>query len=136
MLKISRGASGIVVTRHSLRNNTILEENDMTFATVNSMKTIHEFLDIHCSDRQFTAALDLKNAFHLEFMARLRSYVQENYDWEKLVCEKERQICATSFVEQHRVQYWGTEENRRKYLMGKCLEGPADLCTFPERKRK
>ncbi|KAE8351854.1 hypothetical protein BDV28DRAFT_149600 [Aspergillus coremiiformis] len=85
-------------------------------------------------DRKFTTFLDLKFDYHTEFINRLREHVQgEKYEWEQLQSsEAKRRSCAEKFVIKYGMSYWGTEENRRKYLMPAAFEDPASLCTYPE----
>ncbi|OJJ47869.1 hypothetical protein ASPZODRAFT_165960 [Penicilliopsis zonata CBS 506.65] len=94
-------------------------------------------LTLKSRDRTFTTFLDLKNDHHNEFMTRLREHVQLAYQWDDLEKdESERRRCATSFVRQYGNTYWGTEENRRKYLLPDSLKDRKALCTYPERKEE
>lgn len=85
--------------------------------------------------REFMTFLDLKHDYHSGFKTLLVDYVTEKkHSWEKLFAnEVERQICATGFADEFGMQYWGTEENRKKYLLQESL-ADTDLLTYPERR--
>ncbi|KAF7588625.1 hypothetical protein BBP40_005436 [Aspergillus hancockii] len=89
-----------------------------------------------CRDRKFTTFLDLKYEYHSEFIGRLRQHVQDyHYDWDRLRAnEVERRSCAKSFVDRYGTTYWGTEANRKKYLLPDAFSEPISLCTYPARK--
>ncbi|KAI9040085.1 uncharacterized protein KD926_008648 [Aspergillus affinis] len=86
-------------------------------------------------DRQFTTFLDLKQDYHHDFINQLREQVHKyGYDWSGLEnSESERELCATSFVEEWGKMYWGTKTNREKYLLPESLNDPS-LCVYPDRK--
>lgn len=89
-------------------------------------------------DRNFTTFFDLKQDRHHDFISRLRDHVQVyGYQWSELVDSKsERELCAESFVETWGKIYWGTETNRKEYLLPEALDDTDSLCMYPECKKE
>ncbi|KAL2002616.1 hypothetical protein VTN02DRAFT_6378 [Thermoascus thermophilus] len=87
--------------------------------------------------REFMTFLDLKHEYHNGFKTLLADHVTEKkHSWERLFASKaERQTCATGFADEFGMRYWGTEENRAKYLLRESL-ADTDLFTYPERREE
>lgn len=90
-------------------------------------------LSISHRDRCFTMFLDLSQAYHGEFITKLRQCVQGyGFKWDELRdSEKERRQCATNFTLEVGPLYWGTAEGREKYLDPSSLKNTAELCVYP-----
>ncbi|RAH78698.1 hypothetical protein BO86DRAFT_175667 [Aspergillus japonicus CBS 114.51] len=90
------------------------------------------------NDRDFTVFLDLKSEHSRKFLDSLREHVQfRGFEWgELLSSEALRRTCAEIFVENVGKTYWGTEENRRKYLMKEAIKDPNSLCVYPDRREE
>ncbi|RAL08170.1 uncharacterized protein BO97DRAFT_308841, partial [Aspergillus homomorphus CBS 101889] len=89
-------------------------------------------------DRAFTLFLDLKHEYTKRFTDLLKEHVQvHGFTWGELLnSETGRRTCAEIFVDKHGTTYWGSEENRRKYLMPDALQNPYSLCTYPARREE
>ncbi|KAL2007908.1 hypothetical protein VTN00DRAFT_7890 [Thermoascus crustaceus] len=89
------------------------------------------------TDHDFMTFLGLQRPFHNEFKIRLLDYVTRNkHSWARLLAnEDERQTCATGFVDEVGMGYWGAEVNRKKYLLQESL-ADAGLFTYPERREE
>ncbi|PWY95676.1 hypothetical protein BO94DRAFT_541792 [Aspergillus sclerotioniger CBS 115572] len=87
-------------------------------------------------DKQFVHFLDLKEAYGREFLARVKEHTESTgFSWADLAkFENERRTCAKMFVDKFGMTYWGTSENRQKYLQEECLADPDTLCKYPERR--
>lgn len=73
----------------------------------------------------------------MEFIARLREHAQEESSWARLERDRiERRLCVKGFLEKYGMLYWGSEENRRKYLMAESLADLGSLCVYPEREEE
>ncbi|OJJ39743.1 hypothetical protein ASPWEDRAFT_169569 [Aspergillus wentii DTO 134E9] len=88
--------------------------------------------------RNFTTFLDLKHNYHNEFLSTVWDHVElQGYTWKDLAeHESERKACALGFLRVHGKKYWGTDANRRKYLMADSLLDPEALYMYPERKEE
>lgn len=81
--------------------------------------------------RQF---FDIKTDYWNQFRDKLKKEVEDNCSWPDLKDDKsQRRICAKKFLERYGREYWGTPENRRKYLMEERLEQDG-TCLYPENK--
>ncbi|RAH70740.1 uncharacterized protein BO66DRAFT_450611 [Aspergillus aculeatinus CBS 121060] len=89
-------------------------------------------------DRDFTKFLDLKSAHQRKFLESLRDHVHfRGFEWGELLnSEATRRTCAEIFVDSVGRTYWGTEENRRKYLMEDSFNDPNALCVYPDRREE
>lgn len=96
-------------------------------------------LRIHKRDREFTLFLDLDTKYHHEFITNLNNHVYDRgYAWpDMLQQENELRSCAKSFVKRYGRLYWGSEENRRKYLMTDSFDkSPEAMAVYPELKEE
>ena len=87
-------------------------------------------------DRDFTMFLDLKRQYHRELMERLRELAMsgDEYDVDALHNdETEREKCAVEFLQAYGREYWGTEANRRRYLIEDRLKDTKGLACLPDR---
>lgn len=105
--------------------------NNPMLATLDSgeLKTTNQ-------DRDFTTFLDLKLKYHREFMGRLRALATngDEYDVDALYNdESEREKCAVEFLQAYGREYWGTDANRKRYLMEERLEDTTGLACLPDR---
>lgn len=89
-------------------------------------------------DREFTTFLDLKNEYHGQFIRRLRQHVvHAGLSWSAIFEDDGECVkCAESFAEKFGMEYWGSEENRDKYLLKDPLQSPDSLCVYPEKKNE
>lgn len=89
-------------------------------------------------DREFTLFLDLDSKFHSEFLTRLQDHVRLNgYCWEDMLeMKNELRACARSFVKKYGREYWGLEENRKKYFLPEAFKTPECLTVYPARKEE
>ncbi|RJE22635.1 hypothetical protein PHISCL_05018 [Aspergillus sclerotialis] len=86
-------------------------------------------------DREFTNFLDFRDRYHKEFMDNLHRHVQEgSYSIKSLAADGlEQRMCAMSFLDKYGEMYWGTKENREKYLEPDRLAKPEELAIYPLR---
>lgn len=96
-------------------------------------------LTIRKRDREFTLFLDLDAKYYYKFITNLNDHVHDRgYAWpDMLEQENELQSCAREFVKRYGRLYWGSEENRRKYLMpGSFVDSPEAMAVYPELKEE
>lgn len=96
-------------------------------------------LTIRKRDREFSLFLDLDTKYHHEFITNLNNHVYDRgYAWpDMLEQENELRSCAKSFVKEYGMEYWGSEENRRQYLMSDSFEkSPEAMAVWPELKEE
>ena len=96
-------------------------------------------LTIRKRDREFTLFLDLNAKYHYEFITNLNDHVHDRgYAWpDMLEQENELKSCAREFVKRHGSLYWGSEKNRRKYLLpGSFVDSPEAMAVYPESKEE
>lgn len=95
-------------------------------------------LDIKSRDKEFYIFLDLKTRYHKSFLDKLRDHtLQGIYPVDALPFDEEEQrICAMDFLDKYGVAYWGTPENREKYLEVHKLTETSELATYPECKEE
>lgn len=80
---------------------------------------------------EFRRFFDLKQEAWRDFRGKLHSIIYELYSWEQVQQLDTRYACAAEFLKRFGNQYWGTPENREKYLMDEHL-GSDDFCIYPD----
>lgn len=139
--------------RPRLRRRTIENENDgddqdnynpsSSASSPEPINLIKESLDngdlkTNHNDRKFTNFLDLQDRYHKEFMDNLQKHVRESdFSMESLAGnELDRRVCAMGFLDKYGEIYWGTKENREKYLQQDRLKKPKALAVYPDREEE
>ncbi|KAJ5179164.1 hypothetical protein N7492_002374 [Penicillium capsulatum] len=82
---------------------------------------------------EFRRFFDLKLDVWREFRDRLHRIVYDSFSWPQVQVLDNRHACAEEFLKQWGLEYWGTPENRDKYLMEEHL-GSEDFCIYPDHK--
>lgn len=80
---------------------------------------------------EFRRFFDLKQEAWRDFRGKLHSIVYELYSWEQIQLLDNRCACSAEFLKRFGKQYWGTPENRAKYLMDENLNSD-DFCIYPD----
>lgn len=123
-------------------NNNTEDISHNVSEPINPMKASLDYGDLRVrdSDRKFTNFLDLKRRYHNLFLESLCLHVQgrpgggDGYVIDALLTDEEaRRECAMEFLRKYGKLYWGTEENRKKYLVPERLAKPCELAVYPER---
>lgn len=83
----------------------------------------------------FRNFFDMKNEYWNSFRDRLHQFVVTNYSWGVIIKDvQQRRACAEQFLKQVGVEYWGTPENRQKYLEEKSIRN-GHVCIWPDHRR-
>lgn len=82
---------------------------------------------------EFRRFFDLKLEVWREFRDNLHSIITEQFSWIKAQDVVNRYACAEEFLVRFGGRYWGSPENREKYLMEEHLES-GDFCIYPDNK--
>lgn len=83
----------------------------------------------------FRVFFDIKHEYWKAFRERLHQFVTTNSSWDIILKDvNQRRVCAEEFLQEVGVEYWGTPENREKYLEEKSIES-GQVCIYPDDKR-
>lgn len=133
---------------HELRSSSVKPETHWTKETAASEEDDDDVgsadIDLNTSSRldAFRRFFDLQSGCWDPFRNRLAHHVLSTSSWKEMLKEKDKRgEMAVRFINQHGEEYWGSEENRKKFLMeahildGKAFHYPRDRKTWVTKRK-